>query len=62
MLLSGSLSSGRGGRKKALVRPAGKTMDRRIESFPISISCRDRLSSCNSSKQENDYATKAMQV
>jgi DNA-directed RNA polymerase alpha subunit len=46
MLLSGALSSGRGGRKKALVRPAGKTMDRRIESFPISLSCRDRLSSC----------------
>lgn len=33
-------------RKNALVRPALKTMDRRIESFPVSASCRDRLSSC----------------
>lgn len=43
MLRMGSLG---GGRKKTLVKPAGKTMDRKIESFPISPSCRDRLSAC----------------
>lgn len=47
MLRLGSLTGGRGDeRKKALVKPAGRTMDRKIESFPISPSCRDRLSSC----------------
>lgn len=47
MLRSGCpLADRRGERKNALVRPALKTMDRRIESFPLSASCRERLSSC----------------
>ena len=47
MLKSGSFGGNRGaGRKNALVRPALKNMDRNIESFNISASCRDRLSAC----------------
>ena len=47
MLRSGSFGRGCGeGRKNALVRPALKNMDRRIESFSISSACRDRLSAC----------------
>ena len=47
MLKSGSIGGSRGeGRKNALVKPALKNMDRKIESFNISVPCRERLSSC----------------